>query len=664
MPQNESSRLAFDDVVIDLAGRRLWRGGIERPLEPKAFAVLALLATSPGRAFARDDILDAVWGHRHVTPGVLNRVVALLRQALGEDAQAPRYLHTVHGVGYRFDLAGASLPTPAGPPAPGAAAAADGAFGPAPASADSPAATGPDARRRTLSRLALLLAPLLAVLALSAWMLGARPAPAPAPAEPRSVAVLPFVDASSAADQQFFPDGLSDNLISTLSQFEGLRVLGRSASFRFRASGEDARSIGAKLGVSHLVEGSVQRIDGTVRIGIALVRSADGSVVWTRRFDRPYQDLFALQDDVALAVAGALQVKLLHAMPGAVESGRPASGNLDAYAAYLRGTHYMGGGRDALKAIEQFAEAARIDPGYAQAWSWLGFMRTQHALDSLDGDAARAAFEQARGDIDRALRLAPDFGQAHAIRANLLGVADHDWSGALAELRIALPLVPPNDPSHGAASRLLATLGKVNEAIDERRKYIAGDPLAAFARIYLADLLASLGRLDEAEASLRKAVEVDAECAAWCAGERSFLAILRGDAPTARLEAMREPPGRWRDRALAMALQIGPDRAAADAALRHLIDTDGQAKGDAYAIARVHALRGDAEQAFLWLRRDRERGNAGVHDVLWDPLLLRFRDDARFAEYCRLAGLPPPSASEALSLDRIRGVSPAQPPSG
>jgi tetratricopeptide (TPR) repeat protein len=254
------------------------------------------------------------------------------------------------------------------------------------------------------------------------------------------------------------------------------------------------------------------------------------------------------------------------------------------------------------------------------------------------------------------LRLAPDFGLAHSSSANLLSTADYDWNGALAEFRIALSLVPQNDPSHGAVSRLLTTLGKIDEAIRERRKYIDGDPLAGFAHVYLAQLQTSLGRLDEAEASLRKALEVDPENADWYAGERSYLAILRGDAEAARTEAMGEPPGHWRDRALTLALQIGNDRAAADTALQHLIETDGQAKGGAYVIAQVYALRGDADHAFEWLQRDWDRRDAGVYDVLRNPLLLRFRDDARFTAYCKTAGLPPPSASEALDIDRIRAL--------
>ncbi|WP_347260367.1 winged helix-turn-helix domain-containing protein [Rudaea sp.] len=674
--------IAFDAVEIDLVSRRVTVAGVETALEPKAFDVLALLARTPDKAFTRDEILDAVWGHRHITPSVLNRVILLIRHALGDSA---RGLHTLRGIGYRFggevrffarhektgaivhvagDALSADAPAqntaePPGVPASPAQAAASTA----PVESRSRRA-GDRATPRRSAHAALVLLPLLAVLVFAGWKLWSRTQPgvvadtAPMSVKGQSIAVLPLVNAGGEADQQFFSDAISENLITTLSQFEGLKVIGRGSSFRFRDGKEDSKTIGAKLGVTHLVEGSVQRADDNVRIGIQLVRTIDGSTVWTQRFDRPYHDLFALQDEIALAVAGALQVRLLHAMPGAVETGRPASGNLEAYNAYLRGTYYMTGGKEVAKAIERFAEATRIDPDYAQAWSWLGFMRTQYARGDRDADAARASYAQARNEIDTALRLEPNFGQAHAIRANLLGSADHDWNGALAEFRIALSLAPDNDPSHGAVSRLLATLGRVNEAIIERRKYIEGDPLAGFAHIYLAQLLASLGRLEEAETSLRDATKLDPDPGArdWLASERSYLAVLRGDAVIARTEAESMAPGRWRERTLTLALQIGNDRAAADAALQHLTDTDGQAKNDAYATARAHALRGDADKTFEWLQRDRERGDSGVHHALFDPLLLRFRDDPRFAEYCRKANLPPPSASEALGIDRIRAA--------
>ncbi len=666
-PRNpEAICYRFGDVEVDLRRHCVLRSGAELALEPKAYAVLVELLRRAGGVVGRDALLDAVWGHRHVTPAVLNRIIALLRRELGDSADHPHLIRTVHGVGYEFfgavlqELRETSPVVVATADATGAGApVGERLVSPSSVVAASPPTRSPPSRtaRGLVPALLALVAMLVVVLA---WSLLPRPRPAAAPATAmpvRSIAVLPLVDAGGEADRQVFVDGLSENLITTLSQYKDLKVIGRSSSFLFRGSREGAAAIAAKLGVAHLVEGSVQRVGDDVRVSVELIHAADSRVVWTRRFDRPYTALFALQDEIALAVAGALQVNVLHAMPSMVEAGRPASGNLDAYEAYLRATANVSGS-DLVGAIKQFAQATRIDPGYAQAWSWLGFARTQYARGNRVRDAARAGYAQARKDIDTALRLAPDFGQAHAIRANLLSAADHDWNGALAEFHTALQLVPENDPSHGAVSRLLATLGRIDEAIMERRKYITGDPLAAFARVYLAELLACRGRLDEAAASLRAAVELSPEpddnTHDWHASQRSHLAILRGDAATALAEADSMVPNRWRERTRALALQIGSDRAAADEALQHLVETAGQEKGDAYAIARVHALRGDAGRMFEWLQRDAERDDTGVHRVLFDPLLLRFRDDARFAAYCRTAGLPPPTASESLDVDRIR----------
>jgi TolB-like protein/DNA-binding winged helix-turn-helix (wHTH) protein/Tfp pilus assembly protein PilF len=636
----EAQGYRFGDIEVDARRHRVLRGGVELALEPKAHAVLVELLRHSGEVVGRDALLDSVWGHRHVTPAVLNRIVAILRRELHDDADHPRWIRTMHGVGYEF-IGALEAPNVA------------------PSASSRPAepqpSSPPSSRRWRAVSWALAL---LAVVAASAsWILWPRPAPSPAAntsAQASRVAVLPLANLSGDAEQRFLADGLSDSLITTLSQFEGLKVIGRSSSFQLRDSHEDAKTIGARLGVGHLIEGSVQRVDDNLRVGIEVVRTTDGVAVWTRRFDRSFKDLFALQDEIALAVAGALQVKLLHRMPGAVETGRPASGNLEAYAAYLRGTDYML--NEPQKAIEQFAQATRLDPDYAQAWSWLAFVRTLHARDGQSGEAARAAYAQARKDIETALRLEPDFGQAHAIRANLFSTADHEWSSALAEFHVALSQVSDTDPTHGAVSRLLATLGKVNESIAERRKYIDGDPLAAFARVYLATLLASVGRLNEAGTSMREATELEPDKGDWYASRRSYLAILRGDAGTALAEAKRISPDSGREIALTLALQIGSDRAAADAALRRLVEPADQGHIDAYAIARVHALRGDADQTFEWLQRDRENDGFGVHQVLFDPLLLRFRDDPRFAAYCKETGLPPPGESEALGIDRIRAA--------
>ncbi|HTL13903.1 MAG TPA: winged helix-turn-helix domain-containing protein, partial [Thermomonas sp.] len=375
MDQPDPTRLAFDDVVIDPVGRRLLRAGVERPLEPKAFAVVALLAASPGRVFTRDEILDAVWGHRHVTPGVLNRVMTLLRHALGEDAQHPRYLHTVHGVGYRLDVPAQAGAGPASVPA-AAAAEPDAAHVPLPAPRRR---TGDLAPSRARGAWRWLL-PLLAAAGIGGWVLWPRPpAPSPPPPTPaasavavaeRSIAVLPLANASNDPAQQFFSDGLSESLINALTQVDGLRVVGRISAFRFRDSRDDSATIGRKLGVAYLLNGSVQHAGDVVRISTSLTRAADGSSVWAEHYDRPYKDLFALQDEIASAVARALRPKLLPARSRRVPGDRPPGGDGAAYSAYLQGLKHWHD-QDFPRAAGAMARAVQLDPGYAMAWALL-----------------------------------------------------------------------------------------------------------------------------------------------------------------------------------------------------------------------------------------------------------------------------------------------------
>jgi len=653
MSQPQPARVAFDDVIIDVAGQRLWRGGARQPLEPKAFAVLVLLACSPGRVFGRDEILDAVWGHRHVTPGVLNRVVTLLRHALGEDAQAPRYLRTVHGVGYRFELPvvaetppGASTEAPA-PEAP----APDAAIAPAahPLRRSSDAAPPP----RKFPHAALWLLPLLAVLALAGWKLWPRHPATAAEAVPaseqRSIAVLPLVNASGDAAQQFFSDGISENLIDALSRFEGLKVIGRASSFRFRDGKDESKAIGARLGVAYLVSGSVQRAGDTVRIGVELVSTADGRTVWTEHYDRPYQDLFALQDDIARAIAAALQAKLLRTPGATKQDNRPPGGNMDAYNAYLQGLRnfYVG---DYRKAIELQQKATQIEPDYAAAWAQLSTAWVLLGQYMGDDEKAQRAYAEARKATDVALRLAPDLGLAHGARGNLLLAADFDWRGSIDEFRRGAALAPENGQIRGGLSRALAASGHLHEAIEQRERFLSNEPLFAGNHFLYAYLLIASGRLDAAESSIRFGHELQPRPGVPFA--LMYVAILRGDANAAQDVAARQSPP-WRELNLAVAAQIGPDRAAADAALATALKDEIWSKTTPYLIAQAYALRGDADKTVEWLERSWSRHDTNLHHLLYDPLILRFRNDPRLASFCAKVGLPPPTASEALSIDQI-----------
>jgi len=464
----------------------------------------------------------------------------------------------------------------------------------------------------------------------------------------KSIAVLPLANASGDQDQQYFSDGLSEDLITALSQFDGLKVIGRHSAFQFRDSKDDARTIGAKLGVAHLLEGSVRRAGDTVRITAHLIRAADGSTVWTQRYDRPYHDLFALQDEITHAVAKALKAHLLDEAGAVAHSDRPPSGNLDAYSAWLQGSfHVARGTEDDLRtAIDAYTNAIRIDARYAQAWAGLSNAWSRLASRFLDGANIADGYAQALAAVDTALSLDPNLTAAHLARGKLHMYADLDWMRAEAEYRRALELAPNDSSARASLAEVLAALGQPQKAVELIQQAIATDALNANSYHVLATYLMPLGRLDEAEQALHQAIKLQPAAM----GNREQLAIveiLRGNALAAAQFARQEAPGDWQDAALARAVQIGDDPAVANAALQTVIER--QADKAAYQIAQIHALRRDPDKAFEWLDRAWANRDAGISLLLYDPILLRYRDDPRFAAFARKVGLPAPGASAAAT---------------
>ncbi|HSE12270.1 MAG TPA: tetratricopeptide repeat protein, partial [Rudaea sp.] len=463
----------------------------------------------------------------------------------------------------------------------------------------------------------------------------------------KSIAVLPLVNESGDQDQQFFSDGLSENFIVALSQFSGLKVIGRNSSFQFRDAKYDSRSIGEKLGVATLLEGSVQRAGGAVRISAELIRAADGSTIWTQRYDRPYKDLFALQDDITQSVAGALKTKLLTNDTAATQTDRPPSGNLDAYSAYLQGKFYFARSTEAdwRKALEYYASATRIDSRYALAWVGSSHARGWLAAQYLGGAEAQQVNAQARSDLDTALKLEPNLAAAHMVRGELLGALDFDWSGSEAELRRALQLEPNNSDALENLGVVFATLGRPEPAIQLIQQSLVTDPLRPGGFMLLARLFMSLGHLDEAEQSIRKAIALQPASGIFDA-TLAVIEVQRGDANAALAAAEQAVPGIWQDYALGMARQIGNDRVAADAALKLAIDND--ADGMAFQIAQMQALRRDPDQTFAWLDRALANRDPGLQFLLVDRFLLRYQSDPRFAVFCKKMGLPATTTAKAL----------------
>ena len=455
-----------------------------------------------------------------------------------------------------------------------------------------------------------------------------------------SIAVLPFENQSSDKDQQYFSDGLSEGFIIALARIDGLRVINRKSSFEFRDSKEDSKAIAAKLGVSHLLEGSVRRVGDTVRVSATLTKAADGSTLWAASFDRPYKDLFALQDQITAQVATALKSRLQPATAPKVQSDRPPSGNLDAYNAYLEA-------RSATKleaAVEAYDHAIELDPDYALAYAWKGRMLIDTlSAGGLSGEQAEQAFAQADASIEQAMRLAPNQPQTRIARGQLLMLRDFNWHDAEAELKRAVELDPDDGDALFQLGVARASRGDLAQAVELTRKALQLNPRSADWYRWLVAYLMPLGRLDEAEQAIGKAIELQPQ-GIYNHHLLAIAKVLRKDPAGARKAAEAEPAGPWRDFALAFAAQAGPDRTVADASLQAV---EQYAEGWAFQMAQVYAVRGEPDAMFDWLQRALKARDPGMQSLLYDALLLRYRDDPRYAALAKQAGLPwPPVAAK------------------
>lgn len=486
-------------------------------------------------------------------------------------------------------------------------------------------------------------------LAAKAVVTAAAKAPASAAAATtgsNSIAVLPLANLSRDPDQQYFSDGLSESLITALAQIPELKVIGKSSSFLFGNSKESSHQIGEQLGVGHLLVGSVERFGDQIRVSAELVDTADGATIWSQQYDRAYKDLFALQDDITHAVAEALKAKLLPGASAASQEERPPSGNLAAYNALLQGRFYHERATegDLRTAIGFFTEATRIDPNYALAWAEIGRTLIALAGEFLAGAPAREANARAYATTEKALTLDPQLAFAHVARGDVLMTADFDWSGAEAEYRRAEQLAPRDPEIQFYLGSMFATLGQVQEAIALTRRALRDEPLNARWYNWLAVYLSGAHRLDEAEQAIRKAIELQPRATGYHE-ELAVILIQRNEVAAALAATRQEPAGPWKDIAVTLARQAGSDRSAADAALKNLISKYGPSAP--YQIAEVYALRGEADATFQWLDRAWRAHDPGIQYLLFDPLVLRYEHDPRFAAFCRKAGLPVPGETSA-----------------
>ena len=449
----------------------------------------------------------------------------------------------------------------------------------------------------------------------------------------KSIAVLPLVNESGDPKDEYFSDGLSEELIAALAQISGLKVIGRSSSFRFKDRKEEPRAIGEKLGVSTLLDGTVRKQGDRVRIVAELVNAADGIQLWTRTFDRELKDIFAVQEEISRAVAESLKVKLF----GTQENpSQIATNNVEAHNAYLQGHfHFLRRNADDYsKAISFFDRAIELDPNYAlayaeraEAWTMIGDLTGQRPT----------AYPKARNDAERAVAIAPDLAEARAALGWVRFFGEWKFADGLSELKRAKELSPTNPTANDLLARVIVYLGRIDEAERQAREAVELDPLSVATQFNLARVLFFAGKLDEADAAGRKVAELQPSSSSshrW----QVLVAFQRGDGETALREAQLEPDDGFRSFELALANHVLGNRKEADAALADLIAHARD--GFAYQIAQIYAVRGEADKAFEWLQISFDDHDGGTLGLSVDPLLRSLRDDPRYKNLLVKLGLP------------------------
>ncbi|WP_295679671.1 hypothetical protein [uncultured Nevskia sp.] len=442
----------------------------------------------------------------------------------------------------------------------------------------------------------------------------------------RSIAVLPLINESGNPEDEYFSDGLSEELIAALLQIGDLKVIGRSSSFRFKGGNEDSKTIGEKLGVSTLLEGTVRRQGDRVRIVAQLVNARDGRGLWAQTYDRELKDIFAVQAEIAQAVAASLKLSLLGDAAKARQDAAPL--NAEAHSAYLQGHFYYERTNvaDFRKAVDYFDQAIRLDPEYAlayaersEAWSWIADQDVEPHPD---------AFAAARRDAEKAVALDPNLAEARTTLGWLRFFVDWKIDEAVIELRKAKQLSPFNVRANYTLARVLGYTGQFEEAEALARLSVELDPLSANARRDLARVLYVAGKNDEAITQGQKMAELQPTAGSsrrW----QVLAALVKGDSETALREALLEPSPSYRRFELALAYYARGDKATADASLAALIEKDSLI--GAYQIAQVYAWRGEADQSFAWLLRAYDQHDTGTLNLYADPLMRGLRSDPRYA---------------------------------
>jgi len=583
--------LALHGCEIDLAASRIKGANGWIQLKPKSMEVLEYLLSHPLSVCSREEILNSVWGRSIVSDDVLSQAIRELRRAFDDDFKSPAVIETIPRSGYRLMLE-------------------------------------PSTQKASNRVWQWLAGFAIAAITIFAVYLYINQTQEP---EMQTIAVLPFANMSADPDQEYFSDGISEELLNLLAKIPELHVISRSSAFYFKGKDVNLADVARELNVAHILEGSVRKSGNQVRITAQLIETSSDTYLWSKTYDRTLDDIFVIQDEIAGSVVDALKLTLFG------DALRTEPIDPEAYALYLRAMHI--GGQDTAQALEQsnamLKQMLEMAPNYARAWRLLARnYRVQAAQSLLPREEGYALAHEA---LDRALTIDPDLAIAHSMRGSF-AVDDNDLVAAAKHMQRGLLLEPSNSRVLVYSALFLRTLGRLDEAIAIGEYIASHDPLDVMNLNNLGWWYLHAGRSDDAIATARTMSMLSP----GSARPHSLLglALLKKGENEAALKAIQQVSDEaFRLYSLVMAYHALGQAVESDAALTELIGKHGQHGPN--NIAAVLAYRGDVDRAFAWLDKAVAYGDPALSSIAMGNVFSNLYEDPRWLPFLESIGRSP-----------------------
>ena len=629
MPQKIKAFYTFGPFTLDSQECVLSTQGERVPLTPKALDTLFVLVERNGHVLEKDEILKRVWPDTFVEEGTLAQNISTLRKALGEGTNGQIYIETIPRRGYRF-VAPVKVET-------------EGRSEAVIPSDASLRVSG--SRFRTVTWTFVV----IALIGASGYLLrGHLRRSAHASTNRATLAVLPFENLSSEADQQYFADGFTEEMISQLGDLDPakLAIIARVSAMQYKGAGKNAREIGQELGADYILQGSVTREGDRVRITAQLIQTRDQTTLWARDYDRGIRDILLVQSDVAGAIASEIKLKL-----SPEESARlaiPRAVDPDAYELYLKGRYFWNkrGEANFVKAIDYFQQAIARDPKYAPAYA--GLADAYALLGSSPNPAIprNEAMPKAKAAAMKALQLDETLADAHTSLAFVKMHYEWDWPGSEMEFQRALNLNPNYATAHEWYAFWFTAQGRTDKALEQLAYAQKADPLSLIIKADTAEMLNYSGQYAESQQQAQKALDMDPNFlpAYLCLAD---VQVATGNYQSAVIELQKaltiSPDDAWTLARLGAAYALAGERNKAETILQGML-RDSQNRGDlAMNIAQIYSVLGEDIQALAYLEKAYQYREGGLILMNVRAEFRPFHSDPQFIDLARRVGLPAPS---------------------